>query len=328
LIDNPTHFATKARELSDDKQTASKGGLLKPFAKGEHNSIFDRTAFLLPTDDAISEVIRTDEGFELLQRVSKTQITFKSLASVKKEIKHTLIKQKFAHHFARDIQELQDRGGSGALREFIENNQGGMLKKYDFKERESNKISQALFSLAGLEDFTFFIEGDKGVLVRLDGIQARALPELSSIKDDVLSDVYEKRTQERIKDIMHDARERAIMIPLHEVAQLLAADYQETGFITPDKAEAKKNATLKNLPIETMLKLEKPDLMMVHHTQRNSYLIQCKGVASLEEGLFESKKGSLDKEVGTERMRIAAGAFVASLYRDATIEMNKQQASE
>jgi peptidyl-prolyl cis-trans isomerase D len=332
LLDDPTKFAQRAGELSDDHETARNGGLMKPFAKGVHNKVFEKTAFLLPEDGAISEVIRTDEGFEIIRRVSKTKVVFKPLNTVKKEIVAALTKQKFAQAFAHDIQELQIQGGGEqALQAFITKNAGVLDKKYDFKVRGGNdKINQALFSLEQIGDYTFFMQDDKGTVVQLSGIQPRFLPDLASIKNDVLEELYETRAHERITTILEEMRDKALhKVPLRDIASVFEADYQVTDFISSEKgADKKQQAPIKNLPKEIMLKLEKPGLIMVHQGQRDGYLIRCDEVAAFDEKLFEAQKNSLQGTILLERMRMMVGAFVASLYRDATIEISKQQASE
>ena len=331
LLGDLTQFAQRAQELSDDQDTARNGGLMKSFAKGVHNKVFEKTAFLLPEDGAISEVIRTDEGFEIIQRVSKTQVTFKPLNTVKKEIVAALTKQKFAQAFAHDVQELQVQGGGErALKEFITKNEGVLGKKYDFKERGNDKINQALFSLEQVGSYTFFMQDDKGIVIQLNGIQPRFLPDLASIKNDVLEELYETRARERITTILEEMRDKALhKVPLRDIASVFEAEYQVTDFISSEKgADKKQPAIIKNLPKEIMLKLEKPGLIMVHQTQRDGYLIRCDEVAAFEEKLFETQKNSLQGTILLERMRMMVGAFVASLYRDATIEISKQQASE
>ncbi len=59
LVKSPNSFAAKAKEISQDSQTASKGGLLEPFARGDKERAFERAAFLIKKDGAISSVIRT-----------------------------------------------------------------------------------------------------------------------------------------------------------------------------------------------------------------------------------------------------------------------------
>ncbi len=68
---DPTLFAKKAQEHSLDKASAVNGGLLQPFARGTHESVFDKAAFLLNAPDAISDIITTKDGLEILQLVKR-----------------------------------------------------------------------------------------------------------------------------------------------------------------------------------------------------------------------------------------------------------------
>lgn len=103
---HPSTFGAKARELSQDKESASKGGLLPLFAKGEKEQVFERKAFMLQNDGDISDVFETSQGYEIVQRVEKKNAKFKEFQSVKKEIYELLLKQTFERAFAQDIKKF------------------------------------------------------------------------------------------------------------------------------------------------------------------------------------------------------------------------------
>ena len=77
LVEDPHSFAQVAKEVSQDSDSVSKGGLLEPFAKGTHDPVFERAAFILKDDGAISGVISTKDGLEIVQRVSKRAQQYK-----------------------------------------------------------------------------------------------------------------------------------------------------------------------------------------------------------------------------------------------------------
>ena len=76
------------------------GILLDFFAEGEREKLFSDAAFDLRSDGEISEVIETGRGVEILQRVSKKGIKFKSLDEVKGEIKKKVSEQQFQKLFS------------------------------------------------------------------------------------------------------------------------------------------------------------------------------------------------------------------------------------
>lgn len=65
------NFEEVARQFSDDKQTADKGGMLQPFKSG-HRPIpkeFDDAAFALKANGDISEPVMTKYGWHIIKRV-------------------------------------------------------------------------------------------------------------------------------------------------------------------------------------------------------------------------------------------------------------------
>lgn len=327
---DPAKFAAKAKERSDDKDSASSGGLLKPFAKGTHYASFDKAAFLLPEAGAISEIVRTDKGFEIIQLVGKTQVTFKPLAAVAKEIRSILLKQQFGQAFAEDVNNLKERGDE-ALQEFIRTKGASLGVTYTNQERGSDKAVQALFVLEKMGDFTALVEKDNGMIVQLTSVTLRMLPELETIKDDVTSDVYDVRAQERIKVLLEEARAQAMTRPLSEIAASVGATYQATDFIGSDALDDKKQP-LKHIISpklhKAMTKLEKAGLMTIYTTERDGYLMRCDEVAPLDQAAFQSEKARMRKDLDQQRAGTLTNGFIASLYRNATIEFNKQSTNE
>lgn len=71
LKSDPQSFERLAREYSDDKGTASKGGMLRPFISGQMVPEFNEAAFALE-DGEISEPIRTSYGWHIIHRISSS----------------------------------------------------------------------------------------------------------------------------------------------------------------------------------------------------------------------------------------------------------------
>ena len=66
-------FESLAKQFSDDKSSAAKGGVMNPFKSGDIRSeIFVSTAFELKDIGAISEPIQTQFGWHILKLISKT----------------------------------------------------------------------------------------------------------------------------------------------------------------------------------------------------------------------------------------------------------------
>ena len=68
-------FESLAKQFSDDKSSAAKGGVMNPFKSGDIRSeIFVNTAFGLKDIGAISEPIQTQFGWHILKLISKTTV--------------------------------------------------------------------------------------------------------------------------------------------------------------------------------------------------------------------------------------------------------------
>ena len=68
-------FESLAKQFSDDKSSAAKGGLMNAFKSGDIRSeIFVNTAFGLKDIGAISEPIQTQFGWHILKLISKTPV--------------------------------------------------------------------------------------------------------------------------------------------------------------------------------------------------------------------------------------------------------------
>jgi peptidyl-prolyl cis-trans isomerase SurA len=67
-------FAELAKKYSDDKQSASQGGVLKWFAPTNMISSFSEPAFALKNDGDISPVIRTPFGWHIIKRLERREI--------------------------------------------------------------------------------------------------------------------------------------------------------------------------------------------------------------------------------------------------------------
>lgn len=91
-------FDKVAKEVSTDRISAEKGGLIGPFRKGELVPEFEKAVFNLKTGE-ISEVIETPFGFHIITKVSEEKLPAVPEEQAKAEIKKFLAKTKFEGWF-------------------------------------------------------------------------------------------------------------------------------------------------------------------------------------------------------------------------------------
>ena len=94
-------FESLAKQFSDDKSSAAKGGVMNPFKSGDIRSeIFVNTAFGLKDIGAISEPVQTQFGWHILKLISKTpvepyeKIKVDLEQKVKRDARSKIIRQK------------------------------------------------------------------------------------------------------------------------------------------------------------------------------------------------------------------------------------------
>lgn len=88
LREDPQKFRGLAKQYSDDKGSASRGGELAPFGAGRMVPEFENAAFALKADGMISSPVRTEFGFHIIQRLElKGLDTYENLyANVKSKV--------------------------------------------------------------------------------------------------------------------------------------------------------------------------------------------------------------------------------------------------
>lgn len=99
LEKDPKAFAQLAKKYSDDKDTAGSGGLVPFFSRGQKDPAFEKAAFRLRKKGDVSDLIKTQQGLGLIQRVDRRQESYKPFGQVKNQIKDMLEGKRFKGEF-------------------------------------------------------------------------------------------------------------------------------------------------------------------------------------------------------------------------------------
>ncbi len=316
LLQDPSQFATIARQVSQDKESAAQGGLLKPFARGTHEAVFDRAAFLLAEDGALSDVIETSRGLEILQRVSKTPQVYKSLESVKSDIKNELTQKEFARKFVADIKAIASNDET--LADFIQK-KGGKAKRLENVLSEENA---QLFKLKEGEK-SFFVDGLEGVALKLDTISSSYKPSLEAIKNIVLDDIYKQKAKQALQKSIAELKKSAGSQELKKLAKDAKGHYTKTGFIVPGDESVAQKYAIEGALLAEMLQMEKPGMAITHIQEDKGFVIKLDTIAPFDHEKYMEKRGEVVKNIEQQRLQQYQEAFVASLHRNARIETNE-----
>ncbi len=318
---NPEQFEQLVQKHSQDEQSIKQGGLLPFISRGEGKDVaFERAALLLQQDGQVSDIIETEDGFEILQRVARKSKEYKPLNLVKDEIRKLLANNRFASQFKVDIAKFKN--DPQKLVAFIENKKAKKEVLVD-KTSDGTKLSGALFNIKKENGFTAITPDGKGVLIQLNAVTKRSLPPFEQIKEQVATDYYTQKASKKLAELLNQAKKIAIDDSLQEAQKIVGGSLQQTGLITKD---AKKTEELKKqgLPVYKMLQIENIGGVLEQLNDSAGYLIRLDEVASFDQEKYREKKPDLAEQLEQVQKDLIFKGFVASLYRNATIETNKE----
>ncbi|MDP3889417.1 MAG: peptidylprolyl isomerase [bacterium] len=342
LMKDPARFAEIARTVSDDEKTKKDGGLVPLFAKNEKEPSFERAAFLLKEKDAISEVIETGEGFQLLQLVDKKPRTVKSLNEVRADINQELILKEFKDLFVRDAKKAIEREGGvnssvegqDTLKDFVESKKATKKTMTDVEQNSSKEV-QALFKIPKVQvgadesagrfnpQATYYIEGNEGVIVQLTEVEKRYLPSLEKIKNTVMQDLYAYKASNSLRQALEKVRLESATKSFEQLKETYGGTLEKTSSIKPDDEKQLKKLKEKGIPTDILFQLEKKGSTLAQETKLGGVVVRLDAIEAFNPEDFATQQADLGEVLEKEQMRQLIEGFVASLHRNATIETNE-----
>lgn len=168
-IDNGGDFEDIAKNFSDDKATAAKGGLMGRFSSGSTSSVaFEDAAFALTKEGQISRPIQTQFGWHIVKLIKKYPVgSFEDeerslLVEIKKDNRSKYITAAFVKELKEQYQYHRNDAGWVKAKSLITDELASRKWSYD-KQAE------------GLDILLFQINKDKEITVRafLDWLELR-----------------------------------------------------------------------------------------------------------------------------------------------------------
>lgn len=120
-INKGEKFEDVAKEMSTDKISAEKGGLIGPFKKGELVKEFEDVVFSL-NDGEISEIVESPYGMHIITKVSEEPLAPIPEDIAKNEIKRIIEKNKFEKWFEDSKQKFNVKVDYSKLENLQETN--------------------------------------------------------------------------------------------------------------------------------------------------------------------------------------------------------------
>ena len=322
LVGKPEAFADKAKELSEDKETAKNGGLVPFFAKNTHDKAFEKAVFLLKDDGDISEPVVTARGLEIVQRVAKKPAVFKPLASVKQEIKDILSVRKFKEAFSDAMNSFKEDMQEDAFKAFTSEHKA-VQTTVSALDNDTTKEAKALFGLHEKGGLTSFYDGNKAAAIRLDVIQKREAPALDTVKATVVEDLHKERAQKTFGKLVKEAAAKAVETPLATLAKTISGSVQSTDWLKIDDTKALDDLKKKNIPVDLLATLDKIGSVAHAINANNAYIVRLDAIEAFDESALQDKQQDIRKKLEQESSMYFVEGFVASLYRNATIKTSE-----
>ena len=109
---------------------------------------------------------------------------------------------------------------------------------------------------------------------------------------------------------------------LAEVAQKLGATVEKTGSIKADDSQVVQSLEKQGLPVAQLFQLEKIGAATTAVKDSAGKLVVLDTIEPFDAAKYEQKKDQINAILTREYLKLYIEAFVASLYRNATIKTN------
>lgn len=321
---NPASFAEKAKQYSEDATTAKNGGLVEFFTRGEKEENFEKAAFRLKEDREISPIAQTKDGLEIIQRLERRAIEYKSLALVRNEIRDLLTKQEFKRGFDEDMERLVHAATTNAavVESFVQNKKAkqSVLKNI---EKDDSLKGERLFKLKN-GGFGYYQDQNRGVLIQLTKIDKSHIPDLSTIKSRVVGDLYKTKAEKSLILALNKVQQRAESSALSEMAKEYGTKVTTVNWLKSGDTDRIQELTNQGLPAVQMLQMEKVGGMIAYRDGENTCLVRMEAVEGVKQGEFEQKKMEINQSLMRSNSFVTLNGFVASLARNVTLRTDEK----
>lgn len=320
LEQNPAAFADKARAVSIDKASAAKGGMIEPFARGTYDKDFERAAFLLPQDGAISDVITTADGLVIIQRVERINKVYKPLKKVQKDIHDLLAKKQFNDVFGDASKKIARSGDKEQLDAFVSSHSGHKVVHNGVTRNSASKEAKHLFGGKKDETLVFSDEG-KAYLAIVTAVVSAHIPSLEKVEEQVHSDLFQERAVAKLADTLAQAKKESSSEPMNQLAKKYNARLSRLENFDARNTDAIASYRSKGLPVDSILLLEKAG-SVVTAVNQDGYLARVEAIDQFNQADFVKAQPSLAQALGQQSMGQTLFGFIASVRKNATIKQN------
>ncbi len=325
----PDLFADKAREFSTDKEAAQNGGLTDLFARGTYEKSVEDAAFRLQAIGEVSEAIKTNQGYELVQLAERINAVEEPLEKVKEQIIKTLTAKKGLDALKGDLETLlhQAKEDSNAVHEFVtlhdlKTEESPWLEKESVNKHDMiGSLAEKLFSTSKrLVERGYFFSGESYIIYQLAETEKPFIRSFESIAQELEDRYVAEKAQELLTKEVHEYKEKLISghVKFEDLAQKPGVKLVETGLIKfKDSVAAFKE--FKQIESRAFQLTDK-QLVLQQSIGSDCCLVQLKSKEQSVENIEAVKIQSEIKHEVSSQAHNHMNSFIASLERNAKIE--------
>ncbi|KKP24734.1 MAG: PpiC-type peptidyl-prolyl cis-trans isomerase [candidate division TM6 bacterium GW2011_GWF2_28_16] len=329
IVSKKANFIDMAKQYSQDEKTNSNGGLVDFFEKGSYDPEFEKAALKLQNEGEISDIIKTKDGYELIQLEKRMPTSYKSLDSVRNDVIKSVKAKKVLTVLSADIKRAvyEASANDNIVNKFIsENNlilkESKLLEKKDSVGSElENMLAEKIFSNSKKEkQYGFFNYKDDFVLFQVVSVQKSYIPELKDAKAKIMTQINAKNAKISLKNNLKSAK-AAVLNKSKNIKDLAA----QLGLNLIETKAIKNSDNLQDLGLDAEFAkrafvLDSADQVLSYKHNSDYYLVQFRNIEQTSLISFEIEKNKLISEALNKSKGLYLQGFIASLFRTAKLE--------
>jgi len=333
VVNNPERFSDLAKKHSLDEKTAKAGGLTELFVRGSYDDEFEKAAFRLHEVGSITPPVMVKNGFEIIQLVERENASVKPLVEVRDQIEKKLKAKKTQQALRSDLETVlrRLRDDEAALDQFAKDHN---LKATEtaFLSQEGSEpdsidtlIAEHLFSSKKRESgYGYFNHKKQSILYKLSGVEKSYIPPFDKVKTEITEHYYKKEAKKILQTIL--AESKVALLEQKMTPELIAKTHGIPLIETEEFTKGQKPKDLKGMGAlnDQLASLtDKNNQVLQYKHQDNYYLAQIKSL-EIDAKDSESKILNIIKKEKYKSESLHVSAFIASLYRNAKIEVDRK----
>jgi peptidyl-prolyl cis-trans isomerase D len=335
--EKPGQFSALIKQYSTDEKTAQNGGIVDFFIKGSRDPEFEKAAFRLKEVGDISPLIKTKDGYEILQLVERIAGGEKSFESVKDEIVASLRAKKAMGALRAELEYLvrAAKTDASALDTFAtkyhsQAHRTELLSQTDATDNTIvSMVVKKLFAPQGKSTgIGYFAHEDCYVIYKLDQIKKSYVPKYEEVRARVTKDFIKEQAEVIAKRTFKNLRV-AVLAGKKSIQEAVAdvkGSFSKTDIVTKAK-DLKLFGDERGLK-ERLFALSDPSQVLFIAHKENYYLAKISQLV-ISDKIDLAKETA--KQAKSEQAKIGSlqmGAFIASLHRNAKIEVENKNIIE